>query len=250
MEMESVSNQFPGHSLCCVVLCHATHCTVTHTHTPLVLLQLSPEETANLNLPAPDIHSGDTSYLLPSPCLCPCSNSRIFLISDTYNFLLRAPSATFLMFWVAFFCQGNVFLIPSQTHCSDLTPTLHVNCSLHTVLGGYCLFWSYPPVYLHVYQSVSRNCYFPPLWYWSLHFISPVSREVIDNNWGQICCDRAHVTRHVTAGHSSCSWSGRCCSSCSCRPLPAAARQHLSLITACRLKTLCWTVSKCGYYCI
>ena len=124
------------------------------------------------------------------------------------------------------FGQGNVSLIPLPTHCSDLmrclTPTLHVNCSLHTVLGGYCLFWSYPPVYLHVYQSVSLNCYFPPLWYWSLHFISPVSREVIDNNWGQICCDRAHVTRHVTAGHSSCSWSGRCCSSCSCRPLPAA----------------------------
>ena len=124
------------------------------------------------------------------------------------------------MFWVYCFGQGNVSLIPLQTHCSDLmrclTPTLHVNCSLHTVLGGYCLFWSYPPVYLHVYQSVSLNCYFPPLWYWSLHFISPVSREVIDNNWGQICCDRAHVTRHVTAGHSSCSWSGRCCSSCSC----------------------------------
>ena len=96
-----------------------------------------------------------------------------------------------------------------------LTHTLHVNCSLYTVLGGYCLFWSYPPVYLHVYQSVSLNCYFP------LHCdieacISPVSREVIDSNWGQICCDRAHVPGHVTAGHSSCSWSGRCCSSCSC----------------------------------
>ena len=69
METESVSNQFPGHSVCkCVVLCCVMLHTAqlhTHTHTPLVLLQLSPEETANLNLPAPDIHSGDTSYLHP-----------------------------------------------------------------------------------------------------------------------------------------------------------------------------------------